>query len=382
MAPLDCATPWPTQGCVIPIPTHGDERELVLFSNVSDLGRGLNRLHALTATVRPVLLPRAGRYEHRSAHRLSSSLAMMALLDNGRAWRAPMPKWGCGLPFTPKSPQAEYDFRGVEADKKTRQRRRFRARVAAGRPVNCACPPELVRSSPNGRGVHPIRGRHQPLARCWLPRRTGHLCRPFRSDAEALRHELQAELPFAELVADEQALGVRRTTLRSLAGERSALSRCTSRPRSSNDKSGQRSRHPGRDHALLRLAREVRHPRAHEPCAGVCYEPAALSSSHRKSSTSAGLLRIPLRIRTTACPARSGGVCYGRGWTAVCGRSPVRPGSRRPVDDALDRPDAALRLVSRRPPRAPSAQRRAGLPTRWRADSSPTRLGVLGASSS
>src|SRR5262249_61143812 len=59
---------------------------------------------------------------------------------------------------------------------------------------------------------------------------------------------------------------------------------------------------------------------------------------------------------------------------------PSRPSIRRPGDEALARPDAAPRLVSSPPPGHHPRADAAG-PTRWHADSSTTRMGVLGASS-
>jgi hypothetical protein len=103
-----------------------DRDDLGLVSSLSHLRRGLNSLHTLTATVRPVLLP-IGRalYEHRSStSSLLGSLAMMALLDQaaGRGERR-CARWGCGRPFPPKHPHAEYcSPRCRETDKKARQR--------------------------------------------------------------------------------------------------------------------------------------------------------------------------------------------------------------------------------------------------------------------
>jgi AraC family transcriptional regulator of adaptative response/methylated-DNA-[protein]-cysteine methyltransferase len=274
-------------------PADGDD--LALFSNVAHLSRGLNSLHALTAAVRPVLLPVGrARYAYRSsAASLLESLAMMALLDEaaGRGERR-CARWGCGLPFTPRTPQAEYcSPRCREADKKARQRRRFRARIASRQPT------ELMREHlswfvplvANGRGMHVryavVTSSLGPLLVAATPQ--GICAVRFGRDADALRAELQRELPFAEITVDEEALGtcVERL-LRSLAGDRSALQlplhvECTFFQRQAW--AAIMSIPAGSTRSYGQIAKEVRRPRAARAVARACaMNPAALLiPSHR-----------------------------------------------------------------------------------------------------
>jgi O-6-methylguanine DNA methyltransferase len=283
-----------------PSPADGDNRDLVSFSNVSHLGRGLNRLHALTATVRPVLLPLGrARYAHRSsASSLLGSLAMMALLDQaaGRGERR-CARWGCGRPVPPKHPHAEYcSPRCRETDKKARQRRRFRARVAAREP-NDLMREQLSWFVPlvaNGRGeliryvvvTSPL----GPLLVAATPR--GICAVRFGPDAAALRQELHTELPFAELVVDEQALGTCiERLLRTLAGGRSALQlplhvKATLFQR--QVWAATMGIPAGTTRSYGQIAAEVRRPRAARAVARACaMNPAALIiPSHIASSTS------------------------------------------------------------------------------------------------